>query len=79
MTTPWFIFVVGLFFLTKYLYNYKAAITLSLLLSFIGFFGLWNQTMDTLSIIIIAVIISLSIGIPTGILMSKSKRAEKNH
>lgn len=77
ITTPWFIFVVGLFLLTKYLYNYKTAITLSLLLCLIGLFGLWSQTMDTLSIIIIAVMISLIIGIPSGIMMAKSKRAEK--
>jgi glycine betaine/proline transport system permease protein len=40
----------------------------------IGIFGLWNVAIETLGIVIVAVLISLIIGIPTGIAMSSSDR-----
>ncbi|MCD6567227.1 MAG: ABC transporter permease subunit [Dehalococcoidia bacterium] len=42
----------------------------------IGSLGYWDLSMMTLAIIIAAVIISLAIGIPTGILMARSNAAE---
>ncbi|MGE4319877.1 MAG: ABC transporter permease [Acholeplasmataceae bacterium] len=73
ITTPWWIFIVFLFFATRYLYKgYKMAIVLSLLLLFIALFGVWDAMLSTLAIIIIAVIFSFLIGIPVGILMAKS-------
>lgn len=50
-------------------------LTPALLLTTIGVFGLWGVAMQTLSIIIVAVIISLAVGIPAGILMAVSDRA----
>jgi len=77
LTTPWWIFVILLFFATKYLYNsYKMASVLSVLLLLIGVFGVWDEMMSTVSIIIIAVIFSFFIGIPFGILMAKSTIAK---
>ncbi len=73
ITTPWWIFIVFLFFATKYLYNSsRMAIVLSLLLFLIGVFGVWDAMISTLSIIIIAVIFSFLIGLPVGILMAKN-------
>jgi len=43
----------------------------------IGSFGYWDLAMMTLAIIIAAVILSLVIGIPTGILMARSKTVER--
>jgi glycine betaine/proline transport system permease protein len=40
----------------------------------IGMFGLWEVAMETLGIIIVAVLISLIIGVPYGIAMSSSDR-----
>ena len=45
-----------------------------LLIFTIGIFGLWNVAIETLGIVIVAVLISLIIGIPTGIAMSSSDR-----
>jgi glycine betaine/proline transport system permease protein len=45
-----------------------------LLIFTIGIFGLWNVAIETLGIVIVAVLISLIIGIPTGIAMSTSNR-----
>ena len=77
LQTPWWIFVGLLFVFTNYLYNYKMAIVLSSLLALIGVFGVWDEMMSTLTIIIISVFLSFLIGIPTGIWMAKSERAEK--
>ena len=41
----------------------------------IGFIGLWQLAMSTLSIMTTAVLLSIVIGVPTGILMAKSKIA----
>jgi len=41
----------------------------------IGFLGLWQLAMSTLSMMTTAVLLSLVIGVPTGILMAKSKIA----
>ncbi|MFC1861682.1 ABC transporter permease [Chloroflexota bacterium] len=42
----------------------------------IGTFGYWDLSMMTLAIIIASVIISLALGIPTGIIMARSNRVE---
>lgn len=42
----------------------------------IGFFGMWEDTMSTLAIISVATILCIAIGIPIGILMSRSNRTQ---
>jgi glycine betaine/proline transport system permease protein len=42
----------------------------------IGFFGMWEDTMSTLAIISVATILCIAIGIPIGILMSRSDRMQ---
>ncbi|NOZ50861.1 MAG: ABC transporter permease subunit [Chloroflexi bacterium] len=41
-----------------------------------GFLGMWNESMDTLSQVIVAVLLSIMIAIPVGILAAKSDRFE---
>ncbi len=53
-----------------------AGLLMATFLVLIGSFGYWDFAMMTLAIIIVAVIISLAIGIPTGILMARSNRVE---
>ena len=43
---------------------------------FIGYFRMWEETMSTIAIILTSVIISIAIGIPTGIAMSRSNRTQ---
>ena len=47
-----------------------------LLLVLIGMFGMWNDTMKTVSMIMASTLISIAIGLPLGILMSRSKRVQ---
>ncbi len=42
----------------------------------IGIFGMWDDTMRTLSIITVCTLLSIVIGVPTGILMSRSNRMQ---
>ena len=42
----------------------------------IGFFGMWENTMATLAIISVATLVCIGVGIPLGIWMAKSNRAQ---
>ena len=42
----------------------------------IGYFGMWKDTMSTLAIISVATLLCITIGIPLGILMARSNRAQ---
>ncbi|AYM64742.1 proline/glycine betaine ABC transporter permease [Agrobacterium fabrum] len=56
--------------------NLKVAIVTMLALAFCFFAGLWTQSMQTLALVTVAVIISVSIAFPLGILASRHKRFE---
>ena len=43
-------------------------------LLFIGYFGMWEDTMKTISMIFVCTLLSIVIGLPIGILMSRSNR-----
>ena len=74
---PWFIFIPGMFFLAwKLMHSLKAGIAVAVALFLIGSFGYWDMSMQTLSLVSAAVMFSLLIGIPTGIMMARHDRAE---
>jgi len=49
------------------------SIAIGVLMSFIGVLGLWDSAMQTLSLMIVAVFLSIVIGAPLGILMASFK------
>ena len=57
--------------------SYKLVIGTMLSFLIIGYFGMWKNCMATVAIISVATLVCIAIGIPIGILMSKSNRAEK--
>jgi len=73
---PWWLFIIGLFIAGWRLYNVKTGVILSLMLTAIGMFGLWDLMVYTLVIVIISVIVSILIGLPAGIFMAKSEHAK---
>ncbi len=73
---PWWGYLILLFIAAMKLYKVSTAIVLSILLLLIGVFGFWDATMYTLAIIVVSVLISFVIGLPSGILMAKSRRVE---
>ncbi len=74
---PWWFYIIGLFVVGWRLYNVRTGITLSLMLTSIGLFGLWDLMIYTLVIVIISVIVSILLGLPAGIIMAKFKTAKK--
>jgi len=74
---PWFVIVLFVFVIGWWtMRRWWAGLILAVMLAIIGTFGYWDLAMMTLAIIITSVIISLVIGIPTGILMARSDRIE---
>ncbi|HUG56892.1 MAG TPA: ABC transporter permease subunit, partial [Candidimonas sp.] len=49
------------------------SVVIGLMLCLIGFIGLWDAAMQTLSLMIVAVLMSVAIGIPVGIMMASFK------
>ena len=77
ISTPWPI-VLGVILALTYWGSRSVKITISTFLAFvfIGYFKMWNETMSTIAIIMTSVLISVAIGIPTGIAMSRSDRTQ---
>lgn len=70
---PWFVFIIIIFLLGWYFQSVLAGVLYAVFIFLIGTFGLWDDMMMTISIILTAVFISLLIGIPFGVWMSFSK------
>ena len=77
ISTPWPI-VLGVILALTYWGSRSVKITILTCLAFIfiGYFKMWNETMSTIAIIMTSVLISVAIGIPTGIAMSRSDRTQ---
>ena len=75
---PWFVLVLLVFLggwrATKQI---SKGILYAVVLMFIGGVGYWDLMNETLSIVIVSVIISLILGFPLGILVSTSDRADR--
>ena len=78
LTTPWpiIILVIGIlaWFGSR---SWKLVVGSSIAFMLIGYFGMWNDCMATVAIITVCTIICIAIGIPIGVLMSKSDRVER--
>ena len=76
--TPWpitlFCFSFLTYFLTK---NIKLSVIVILYFLFVGLFGLWTSTMYTISLVFVSTLISITLGIPIGIILAKSNLVQK--
>lgn len=70
---PWFVFIILVILIGWYVQSIIAGVFYGILIFLIGTMGLWDDMMMTISIIVIAVGVSLIIGIPVGIFMSMNK------
>jgi glycine betaine/proline transport system permease protein len=73
---PWPFLIVLAFMLGLRAVNWRVALFCAAGLLFMGMVGLWEESMQTLALMGISVIISLVIGIPLGIISGLSKRFE---
>ena len=77
ISTPW---IIVLAVCTSLVYaasrSWKLALGCVVSLLLIGYFGMWEDTMRTLSIITVCTLVSIFLGIPIGIAMARSNRAQ---
>ena len=75
---PWFVIIllIGLAG-WKLIGSLKTGLFFMALMMVIGLFGYWDLSMQTLALVISSVLFALLVGLPLGILMARSNRAEK--
>jgi glycine betaine/proline transport system permease protein len=73
---PQSIFLAVLFLIAWQLAGLRTAAVCTACLSFLGLIGVWDDTMTTLALILTAVVFSVAIGLPLGIVSGRSDRAE---
>jgi glycine betaine/proline transport system permease protein len=72
LAIPWWGYILGVALLSWYSSKkVVASIVLAALPFLIGMFGLWGMALESLSIIITAVLMALIIGLPVGVLMAE--------
>jgi glycine betaine/proline transport system permease protein len=74
---PWYILPLAVFLVIARTGDWKAAVVATVAMLYPGLIGLWETTMETLSLMTIAVMISLAIGIPLGVWAARSQRVER--
>ena len=73
---PWPVVVVGLALLSFAVGRWSLLVFTSLALLFIGFMDLWENTMDTVALMMVAVAFAVSIGLPLGVVGTRSRMAD---
>ena len=77
LATPWPIFIGVVAFLGYWATrSYKLVLGVIVALFVVGLFGMWEDTMETTGIIVVSTLVAILVGIPLGILMSKSNNAQ---
>ena len=77
LAAPWPVVIAAIAALAWYgSRSFKIVIGVVLSLLLIGYLGMWEDTMRTLSIITVCTLVAILIGIPVGILMARSDRLQ---
>lgn len=77
LNSPWWI-VLGVIAGLAYAASRSAKLTIGVAISLmvVGYFGMWDDTMRTMSIITVCTLIAIVVGIPVGIAMARSNRVQ---
>ena len=75
--TPWWL-VIGVLAALAYVATRSWKLTAGVVVAFtlIGVFGMWDNTMRTMSIILVSTMVAIGLGIPIGIAMARSNRVQ---
>lgn len=77
-STPWWVLVVSVmtisFAMNRQLLQ---SIGIGILLCLLGVLGLWDKSMQSLSLMVLAVLLAITIGIPVGIVIAKAPKLRK--
>ncbi|MAT99461.1 MAG: glycine/betaine ABC transporter permease [Anaerolineaceae bacterium] len=74
---PWPVLLAAVFLLAQKAANLRLALLATFCLLFMGLVGLWPESMQTLALMTVAVLISLLIGIPLGIWAARNEKVEQ--
>jgi glycine betaine/proline transport system permease protein len=78
LNSPWPIIILAIAILAWFgSRSWTLVVGSALAFMLIGYFGMWNDCMATVAIITVCTTLCIAVGIPLGVLMSKSDRAEK--
>jgi glycine betaine/proline transport system permease protein len=76
--TPWPLVLAGIALLVWWASrSWKIVIGTTVTLLLIGYFGMWTDTMKTISMIFVSTVVALAVGIPLGIAMSRWDRLQR--
>ncbi|WP_226038253.1 ABC transporter permease [Aquibacillus saliphilus] len=70
---PWWLFIILIILVGWYFKSIGSGLLYGLFMFLVGTFGLWDEMMMTISIVVSAVLICLVLGIPLGVYMAFSK------
>ncbi len=76
--TPWpviLLLVMGIAWFASR--SVKVVASCAVVLLAIGYFDMWEDTMRTLAMIFVATVVAIAVGLPVGVLMSKSDRVQR--
>ena len=73
---PWPAVVVGLALVSFTVGRAGLLAFTTLALLFVGFMGLWENTIDTIALMVVAVAIAITVGLPLGVLGARSRMAD---
>ena len=74
---PWPVIIATIFLIANRLSGLRLSLLTTACLLLMGLFGLWDESMVTLALMLIAVLLSLIMGIPLGIWAARNDRAER--
>ena len=73
---PWPAVILGLALLSFAVGRWSLLAFTTVALLFVGFMGLWENTIDTIALMVVAVAIAIAVGLPLGILGARSRMAD---
>ncbi len=74
---PWPVVILAIFILAERIRDLRLALLMVACLLPMGMFGLWQESLQTLALMVTAVIFSLALGIPLGIWSARNDLVEK--
>lgn len=77
LATPWPLVILGFAALAWFASrSWKITLGAVLTLLAVGVLGMWDDTMQTVSMIFVSTVVAIGVGLPVGILMSRSNRLQ---
>ena len=73
---PWPAVLVGMGLASLAVGGWRMLAFTTIALLFIGFMGLWENTIDTIALMVVAVAISIAVGLPLGVLGARNRLAD---